>query len=49
MPAYVLFKLTPGVDPASGTLYGVGDFSSARSVESGDTLTLQADLSVEAA
>lgn len=33
----------------SGTLYGVGDFSSARSVESGDTLTLQADLSVAAA
>jgi hypothetical protein len=30
----------------SGILYGEGDFSAARSVASGDTLTLQVDLSV---
>lgn len=32
----------------SGTLYGVGDFSTARSVISGDTLSVQITLSVSA-
>jgi hypothetical protein len=32
----------------SGILYGAGDFSGTRDVESGDTLTLQVDLSVTA-
>lgn len=32
----------------TGTLYGAGDFSSARAVESGDTVSLQCDLSVTA-
>jgi hypothetical protein len=33
----------------AGILYGAGDFASPRAVESGDTLTLQVDLSAAAA
>jgi len=33
----------------AGTLFGVGDFASPRSVQSGDTLNVQVDLSVTAA
>jgi len=36
------------VDSATGTLYGGGDFSGARSVESGDTLNVQITISVTA-